>query len=329
MIYVSRAQITDHEWCKKAKAGHPETIRRCMGCLHGCYEAVAMRRDHITCVRNPMVGYEGQPLEKTGVGKKALVVGAGFAGIQSAMFLKAKGYSVSLYEKAPSLGGYFRLAGMQENKVEMAKALMWDIGELDREEIDIHMGQEVTPELIEKIKPDVVFLATGAKAIVPELPGIENTVSFDDAMNGRVSVGQKVAVIGSAFYVGIDTALWLCNNGHDTTCLTADARANLGSMGRGTSVFEVIAEQGLKTIPNITVTGFEAGKVLYTTKEGTEEVFEADTIITALGLEHKCCCALAKKCEELGITVKKVGFAGEGNDLYTTSESVRAAIFEV
>jgi len=329
MVFVGRGQITDHEWVNKAQAGKSAEIRHCMGCMHACYEAVTNRRDHITCVRNPMVGWEGKPLEKTGVGKKALVIGGGYAGIQSAQFLHAKGFEVSLYEKSSSLGGTFKFAGMPMNKQEMAKALMWDLGELERENVDVHVGQEVTPELIEKIKPDVVFVATGAKATVPELPGVENTITFVEAMSGAKEVGKKVAVIGSAFYVGIDTALWLCNNGHDTTCITADMRPNVGCMGRGTAVFNVITEQGLNCIPSATVTGFEAGKVLYKTKEGEEASFEADTIVTALGLESKCSCSIVKKCEELGITVKKVGFAGDATDLYTTSESVRVAVTEI
>ena len=43
--------------------------------------------------------------EKIGAGKTAVVIGAGFAGIATALRLKALGYEVSLLERLASLGG--------------------------------------------------------------------------------------------------------------------------------------------------------------------------------------------------------------------------------
>ena len=53
-----------------------------------------------------------------------------------------------------------------------------------------------------------MIIAMGSKPLIPKIPSVENAVSADDVLTGKVSVGEKVVVVGGGL-VGIETALRL------------------------------------------------------------------------------------------------------------------------
>ena len=40
--------------------------------------------------------------------------------------------------------------------------------------MNIKLKQEVTPSLVDKVKPDAVIVATGGIPTIPDIPGIDN-----------------------------------------------------------------------------------------------------------------------------------------------------------
>jgi thioredoxin reductase len=73
----------------------------------------------------------------------------------------------------------------------------------------------VDVELVKKLQPDAVVIATGAKQKLPDVPGIEskNGVFANDVLSGKVKTGKGVVVIGGGL-VGMETAVFLSKQGH-------------------------------------------------------------------------------------------------------------------
>jgi pyruvate/2-oxoglutarate dehydrogenase complex dihydrolipoamide dehydrogenase (E3) component len=61
------------------------------------------------------------------------------------------------------------------------------------------LHKEVTPDLVEQMKPDVVIVATGGECLVPPIPGVDKAkvVHSTDVLQGKVTpVRAKVLIIG-------------------------------------------------------------------------------------------------------------------------------------
>jgi 2-enoate reductase len=157
-------------------------------------------------------------LKRVGKAKKVLVIGGGVAGMEAARVAAVRGHKVALYEKKKNLGGHLIAALVPDFKIDLARLLRWYKTQLTKLEVEIKIETEVSSEHILREKPDVVFVATGSKPIVPDLPGIENpnVVTDIDLLLGKRKSGDTVIVVGGGF-IGCEIALWLAKRGKKTT----------------------------------------------------------------------------------------------------------------
>jgi len=137
-------------------------------------------------------------------GKRVAVVGSGPAGLTAAYYLaKLGGHSVTVFEALPQAGGMMRV-GIPRYRLP-AKVLDADIDYIRQTGVEIKTGVKVAS--IDELKQqgfDAVFLAVGShissRMRVPgeELPGVVDGVTMlrDVALGKKVSVGQRVAVVG-------------------------------------------------------------------------------------------------------------------------------------
>ncbi|MBR2581862.1 MAG: NAD(P)-binding protein, partial [Oscillospiraceae bacterium] len=108
-VASARAFICDPHWVEKAASGHPEDIRRCIGCLN-CIRSF-MTNAGVgkpgECALNMSVAREKAyfSMPRDGERRKILVIGAGPAGLTAAQTLAMRGFDVSVYEKAEKPGG--------------------------------------------------------------------------------------------------------------------------------------------------------------------------------------------------------------------------------
>ena len=141
-----------------------------------------------------------QPM-KPGEGT-VIVIGAGPAGIQSAMTLTERGYHVEMYDKRDELCGSLNLANKAPNKFRMDNLVHWYRRQVEKNpNITVHLNTEITPEKLDELaamKPHAVVLACGGQPIVPgRIPGIEKGIASFDVLRGDVKLtGKRVAVIG-------------------------------------------------------------------------------------------------------------------------------------
>jgi NAD(H)-dependent 7alpha-hydroxy-3-oxo-delta4-cholenoic acid oxidoreductase len=316
MVAVGRAQLVDPEWCNKAREGRDAEIRKCIACTQGCYDAVIdPKAKHITCTRNPMLCLEYKGLEKTDSPKKVMIIGGGMAGLVTAEFLKKRGHNPIVFEATDTLGGQMLLAGVAPKKQEFTAAAVWEGEEAKRMGIEIRMNTPVTPELIEKEKPDHVVIAIGSDYTAPEIPGLDGKDVYTQyqVLRGEVKPTGNVVILGGGG-VGSEVAQHLAVNGAQPVIL--DTRRVGNGMGMLRKMFMDLEfpGYGIKRVSfaKVTEVGDHVVKYKLTdkkTKAVTNKERPFDALVVCTGIGSRPSDELQAKCTELGIPFDVIGDA--------------------
>ena len=236
MIAMTRAQIADAEFVKKAFEGREDEITHCIrgnqGCIGRVFKGLA-----INCTVNPEAGREARfgygTLHATTDPKRWLVVGGGPAGMKAAATLARRGHEVTLLEKAAELGGQVNLILRTPGRETFGWVTRDLTAQLRRYGVEVFLDQAATAEVIAEFEPDGIILATGAVAstsgfsianpLVNELPGVrqDNVVTGWDVITGAKPVGKRVVVLdddGSRQASGIVEVL--LDGGHEVEVVT-------------------------------------------------------------------------------------------------------------
>jgi len=137
------------------------------------------------------------------------VIGSGPAGLEAARIAAIKGHDVTIMDRKDKIGGKMLLVKLRPGKDRLIdRWIAYYENEIERLNIKVELGKEVTVEMVEAFQPDITLVATGGKPLVPRaIKGADNkkVVAADDVLLDKVPVGQNVAIIGGSS-LGVETA---------------------------------------------------------------------------------------------------------------------------
>ncbi|MDR0838953.1 MAG: FAD-dependent oxidoreductase [Oscillospiraceae bacterium] len=284
IVELGRQSLADPDLPTKARTGRESDINKCMRC-NTCLEHTGSIRS-LLCATNPEIGYERDALIPRPIKtrKRVLVAGGGIAGMQAALTASERGHEVILCEKSDTLGGVLRCEAAVPFKRRLHEYLDRQAARIAASPIDLRLNTAVTPELASSLKPDVLFIALGAKPTFPPIPGINsaNVVEATELYRDPSKAGANVALIGGGL-VGIELAIYLKSLGKTVTVI--EMLEHLVSDDAGMHLLahdEAVNSPGITVLRGTSVTEITPTGVTCKNASGELKV-SADTVVIAAG----------------------------------------------
>ncbi|MGB8793657.1 MAG: FAD-dependent oxidoreductase, partial [Mycobacterium sp.] len=205
LISMARPLLADPEWVLKAQVARDDEINTCIACNQACLDHAFVKKT-VSCLLNPRAGHETQlvlsPTRRTRV---IAVVGAGPAGLATAVSAAQRGHEVTLFEANEFIGGQFDMARRIPGKEEFNQTMRYFTTMLDKHGVTVRLGTRVSAA--ELAGYDDVVLATGVAPRIPAISGIGHAMvlTYAEAITGAKPVGKTVAVIGAGG-IGFDVS---------------------------------------------------------------------------------------------------------------------------
>ncbi len=226
MVSMARPFLADPDFVAKAASGRAAEIAPCIACNQACLDHTFSGK-LTSCLVNPRACAETElTYPPTTAPKRIAVVGAGPAGMMTAITAAGRGHHVTLFDKATEVGGQLNLAKQVPGKEEFHGLVRWFAAMIERTGVTLRLGETATPKDLESFAE--IVIATG---VSPRDPGIPTdpgapVLSYADVLRG-VRVGSRVAVIGAGG-IGFDVAEVLVHAGESPTEHAALWRAEWG-----------------------------------------------------------------------------------------------------
>jgi len=286
LIAIGKAMLADPEWSNKVASGREDDINPCIIC-NGCRDD--LRRPEVAGIRcsvNATLGHERESKIVPAVRpKKTLVVGGGPAGMEAARVAALRGHRVTLWEKESRLGGQLVQAARPPYKDRIAPLYKYLEAQVAKLGVSIQLGKEATATAVAEFNPDAVVVATGVKPFVPDIPGLDKTqvVQAGDVLEGKVKVGNKVAIIGGEL-VGCETAEFLADQGKEVTVMRRgpEMATSVGATTRDFFLSRLL-DKGVTLLLEVRYDDVSSEGVIITTRDGEERTIAADTVVLAAG----------------------------------------------
>ena len=315
MVSMARPFLADPDFVAKAAAGRADLIAPCIACNQACLDHTFSGK-LTSCLVNPRACHETVLSYDPAVRIKTVaVVGAGPAGIMTALVAAKRGHRVALFDRAEVLGGQLNLARLVPGKEEFNGLVDWFTAAIAEAGVEVRLGHAAAVDDLRGF--DEVVIATGVVPREIGLAGQERALSYIEVLRGA-KVGSRVAVIGAGG-IGFDVAEFLVTGGHSVTTdlpawrrewgvgdpadvaggLVAPApdapvrdvwllqrKAEKPGRGLGKTTGWIhraaLAAKGVKMLGGVSYLGIEETG-LRISRDGVEEVLAVDTVVLCAG----------------------------------------------
>ncbi|QVT78548.1 putative N-methylproline demethylase [Nocardioides aquaticus] len=256
LVGMTRPQLADPHLVAKVARGEEDRIRPCVGasyCLDAIYESGDAK-----CIHNPATGREAtMPHVVTatvGRRRRAVVVGAGPAGLEAARVLGERGHHVVLMEAADRPGGQVLIASSTLRRRDLVGVVDWRVAEAKHSGVDVRYGVWADAATVLAEEPDLVVVATGGVPDTSFLPAAAQPLVLDtwDAIGGTGAggprAGDRVLVFDDhGGEPGLDAAEHLARLGARVELVTPERMVGIsvGSMN-SPAYLQAFAEHGVE-----------------------------------------------------------------------------------
>jgi len=216
MVSMARPFLADATFVQKAAQGRANEIAPCIGCNQACLDHTFGGK-LTSCLVNPAAcdeaAFDAAPPAQV---KSVAVVGAGPAGLATAIAAAGRGHKVTVFDRSDKIGGQLNMAKQVPGKEEFFGLVDWFGTMVEVAGVTLALGREVSADDLEGF--DEVIIATGVVPRDPAIPGQDgpNVVSYIDVLRDKVEVGKKVVVIGAGG-IGFDVSEYLTHEGTSPT----------------------------------------------------------------------------------------------------------------
>ncbi|KII12925.1 NADPH-dependent 2,4-dienoyl-CoA reductase [Phaeobacter sp. S60] len=216
MVSMARPMLADADFVAKAAEGKADQIAPCIACNQACLDHTFSGK-LTSCLVNPRACHETElvltPAETT---KTVAIVGAGPAGLSTALAAAERGHKVTLFDRASEIGGQLNMAKQVPGKEEFWGLVDWYRTMLADSDVTLELNREVSASDLKGF--DEVVIATGVVPRDPQIPGQDrdNVVDYIDVLRHKAEVGKRVAVIGAGG-IGFDVSEFLLHAGDSAT----------------------------------------------------------------------------------------------------------------
>lgn len=292
---VCRLSLDDPDFPNKMLEGREDEIRLSTHTGASLLQGNIFGKGWAGSAQNPVFGREDEyRIVPTNRPKKVVVVGGGSGGMEYAITAREIGHDVVVFEKRQTLGGAMDWAGNYSNlpNMEMLRNQPnYHRRMMEKWQVPVRLSVEATAEIVLAEQPDVVVIATGARPLLPDVPGLDaarragRACVIDEVMarSDPAKPGSSVAIWGAG--EGAELAVSLKLAGHDVRLLDPGpqyAPANyIGS--RVYAIMGLMAHVGLPVESGRNLVRFEDGAPVFADAEGTEELLAVDTLVISVG----------------------------------------------
>ncbi|UWR67876.1 NADPH-dependent 2,4-dienoyl-CoA reductase [Phaeobacter inhibens] len=216
MVSMARPMLADADFVAKAADGKADQIAPCIACNQACLDHTFSGK-LTSCLVNPRACHETElVLTPATTTKTVAIVGAGPAGLSTALAAAERGHKVTLFDRASEIGGQLNMAKQVPGKEEFWGLVDWYRTMLAQSDVTLELNREVSAGDLKGF--DEVVIATGVVPRDPQIPGQDrdNVVDYIDVLRHKAEVGKRVAVIGAGG-IGFDVSEFLLHEGESAT----------------------------------------------------------------------------------------------------------------
>lgn len=196
-----------------------------------------------------------------------MVIGGGPAGLEAAMVARKRGHNVAVYEKENDLGGQINLIKQRPGRQGMTEIIRYLKHALEKLQVPIMTGVEVTPEFVLENNPDAVIVTTGSKPKTKPVPGEYGppwVLSVWDAIEGRFPVGKRVLFIDeNGGHHATATVELLADQGKKVDMVTSDLfiGIELAAIGDLYLTRQRLLQKGVTFLTDVVIDEIDQNKV--------------------------------------------------------------------
>lgn len=293
LVGMTRAHIADPYLMRRVVQGEEDRIRPCVGagyCIDRIYEGGAA-----LCVHNAATGREQflpHTVPPAAEMKRAVVVGAGPAGLEAARVLAERGHTVTVLEANSSAGGQVAIAACLPRRRDLIGIIDWRLQECQRLGVTIRYNAYADEADVLAENPDVVIVATGGIPDTEFIDGREDLItdSWQILTREVKPAGSVLLFDDNGDHPGLSAAEVIADSGAELEFVTTErVIAPVVGGSNYPAYLKCFAEHAVRTTLNARVTGVRRGddrRLLVTIEDeyaGTSQTRAVDQLVVEHG----------------------------------------------